>query len=69
MIISLSCSWEMTGDFSRTETQRETHPGAGGSQRLKNHGPVNVSENFAFDISETSISPMSLGSPVSAAEP
>lgn len=46
--------------------QRETHPGVGSRQRLKNHGPMDVSENFVFDISETSISPMSFGSPVSA---
>lgn len=57
----------MTCDFSRPGTQRETHPSVGSSQRLENHGPVDVSENFAFDISETSISPMSFGSPVSAA--
>lgn len=63
----LATSWEMTHEFSRPGTQRESHPGAGSSQKLKNHGPVHASGNFAFDIGETSISPMSFGIPVGAA--
>lgn len=48
MIISLSYSWEMRGDFSRPETQRETHPGAGGSQRLKKSWPCECQWEFCF---------------------
>lgn len=57
----------MAHEFSRPGTQREAHPRVGSSQRLKNHGLVHASGNFAFDISETSISPMSFGIPGSAA--